>query len=437
MKLFEDMQEMGGSINDVVQKIINDMFQEELDDDQVEEIVNKLGLSDMLELDTAYTNGDKEKVADILGPLPQFEYSMGTNRNPTSSAAERPAPRAGGGQQARKKPGTQNTVNTNRNYSGGVQNGVSTTNVDQDGNVDQEVSDEEQVEEAKKGSFVYDDDVIVTSGEWEGETGSVAKVGPGYVTVRLYNHDEKIDFEPNELELNDYADSDEEEHDLRLQYGDDEYDRLHGNLGYDDLDEKEVEEGALDYSMHKKKETYDGFKQAMEKAGWGPLFTDYTNTEYGFSYVYDGFMTAAIVFVYDRIVDLFDIDLNDVEGILAEADNVLRRNKGQVYRSMDELVKDTIKIAKEHGMDPVHEQEAVTLQRDLHKAKLDRLAKEFQATMAGQGYRSEDEIIDDMLKYVDDPNEVDDIINSVHEQIENDKNVIDMVEWLKGRAGLK
>lgn len=148
MKLFEDMQEMGGSINDAIQQMVNDMFREELDEDQIVEIVGQLSLSDLLELDAAYTKGDKDAVRKILGPLPQLdEYSMGSNRNPTSSAAERPAPRSAGGQQASKKPGTQNTVNTNRNYSGGVQNGVSTTNVDQDIDGDVAQDDEEQIEE--------------------------------------------------------------------------------------------------------------------------------------------------------------------------------------------------------------------------------------------------------------------------------------------------
>ena len=35
MKLFEDMAEMGGTINSVIQQMVNDMFQQELDDDEV------------------------------------------------------------------------------------------------------------------------------------------------------------------------------------------------------------------------------------------------------------------------------------------------------------------------------------------------------------------------------------------------------------------
>lgn len=146
MKLFEDMKEMGGTIHDAIQKMVNEMFREELDDDQIDEIVNRLSLSDLLELDSAYTDGDKERVQDILGPLPQLEYSMGTNRHPTSNAANRPAPRAAQGQQPQKKPGTQNTVNTNRNYNAGAQNAVTTQNVDNE-DPDAMVQDEEPVEE--------------------------------------------------------------------------------------------------------------------------------------------------------------------------------------------------------------------------------------------------------------------------------------------------
>lgn len=147
MKLFEDMAEMGATINEIVQKIINDVYREELDDDQINEIVQGLSLSDMLELDRAYTDNDQEAIRSIIGPLPQMEYSMGSGRQATSAASSRPAPRTAGGQQASKKPGTQNTTQTNRNYSGGVQNGVSTTNVDNEDDPDQVVQDGEPIEE--------------------------------------------------------------------------------------------------------------------------------------------------------------------------------------------------------------------------------------------------------------------------------------------------
>ena len=145
MKLFEDMKELGGTINDVIQKMINDMFREELDDDEIMELVSKLSLSDLLALDDAYSNGDKEKVQDILGPLPQMEYSMGGSA--TSAASTRPAARTAAAPQAKKQ---NTTTQSTSNYSGGVQNGVSTTNIDDETPNDPNavMQDDEPVEES-------------------------------------------------------------------------------------------------------------------------------------------------------------------------------------------------------------------------------------------------------------------------------------------------
>jgi hypothetical protein len=148
MKLFEDMREMGGTINDVIQQMINDVFNEEVDDDQIKEIVSNLSLSDILALDSAYTAGDHETIQDIIGPLPTMEYSMGGNHPTASAASARPAVQPAGGSAANKKPGGQNAGQSSSNYSGGVQNGVSTTNIDNEDDPEQMAQDEEPIEEA-------------------------------------------------------------------------------------------------------------------------------------------------------------------------------------------------------------------------------------------------------------------------------------------------
>jgi hypothetical protein len=130
MKLFEDLEEMGGTIRDAVKKIISDVYQQEPKDDALDEIVNGLSLSDLLELDRAYTAQDAEKIKSVLGPMPQMEYSMGAGRQATSQASSRPLPRTAQGQQPTAKPGTQNTVQTNRSYSSGAQNAVTSKKVD-------------------------------------------------------------------------------------------------------------------------------------------------------------------------------------------------------------------------------------------------------------------------------------------------------------------
>lgn len=130
MKLFEDLAKMGGTIRDAVQKIIKDVYKQEPDDSKLDEIVNSLSLSDLLELDRAYTAKDAERIKSVLGPMPQMEYSMGGGRQATSQASNRPAPTQPQGQKAKVEPGTQNTVQTNRNYSSGAQNAVTSKKVD-------------------------------------------------------------------------------------------------------------------------------------------------------------------------------------------------------------------------------------------------------------------------------------------------------------------
>ena len=125
MKLLENMEEMGGTIHDAIQYMVNDMFQEELDDDVIDNIVNSLSLSNVLELDTAYTNGDKEAVRELLGNDIQLEYSMGNRADVTSVASTRQSPTRRDTTAA--KPAAK-PAPSNSNYSGGVQNGVTTVN---------------------------------------------------------------------------------------------------------------------------------------------------------------------------------------------------------------------------------------------------------------------------------------------------------------------
>lgn len=140
MKLFEDMEEMGGTINDVIQKMINDMFHEELDDDDITEIVNRLSLSDLLALDDAYSMNDEQAVQDIIGPLSTMEYSMGGG-SATSAASSRPAARTAAAPAAKKQTtATQSTSS----YSGGGRNTTAS-------NEPEPEDEEEAIEEGELG----------------------------------------------------------------------------------------------------------------------------------------------------------------------------------------------------------------------------------------------------------------------------------------------
>lgn len=147
MKLIENIERLGNSMESAIKNMVEEMFGRELSNEEVGEIVNSLKLSDILVLDTAYTQSDKERVASILGIDELTEYSMGRGKA-SSQAASRPAPaRRPAGQQPQKEPGTQNTTQTNRNYSGGAQNAVTTPNIDNEDDPDAVMQDPEAVEE--------------------------------------------------------------------------------------------------------------------------------------------------------------------------------------------------------------------------------------------------------------------------------------------------
>lgn len=120
MKLLEEIQKFN-SIHDAVKQMIMDLFNEDLDEETIDEIISELGVSDLLGLDNAYQNKDVEAVKKIIGPLPQLEYSMG--RQATSQAANRTQPA-----RVEKEPKSQNTsapkptTQVSRNYNQGVKN---------------------------------------------------------------------------------------------------------------------------------------------------------------------------------------------------------------------------------------------------------------------------------------------------------------------------
>jgi hypothetical protein len=89
------------------------------------------------------------------------------------------------------------------------------------------------------------DPVIITGDvNHHGETGDIVSFGKDkmFVVVDLYNFG-KTSFQSSDVEFNDYADSEEEEHDMRRAMGDDDYDRMHGDLGYNDDDDDSYYEG--------------------------------------------------------------------------------------------------------------------------------------------------------------------------------------------------
>lgn len=156
MKLLESIEELEGSIDAAIQRMVAEIFGEDLDDDAIEEIVNNLSLSDLLELDRAYTEQDHEAIRDIIGPLPTMEYSMG--RQATSQASNRPAPgRIEKPETPAKDDAPKNTIQTNRNYNSGSQNAVTTQKVDQTdpNDPDAQMQDDKPIQETDNYSEFY------------------------------------------------------------------------------------------------------------------------------------------------------------------------------------------------------------------------------------------------------------------------------------------
>jgi|SRR6056297_143904 len=153
MKLLEDIKDLGDDVHAAIHAMIVEMFREDLDEDVIDEIVSNLGLSDLLALDRAYTEGDQEAVRKIIGPLPQLEYSMG--RQASSMASNRPQPGRVEKPQAKDKEApAKDVTQTNRNYNQGAANAVTTQNID-DEDPDAVMQDpEEPVEETSKHDSV-------------------------------------------------------------------------------------------------------------------------------------------------------------------------------------------------------------------------------------------------------------------------------------------
>jgi len=147
MKLFENVEGFDGSITDAIIKIAEEMFDQDLSETQASEIVGELKLSDILLLDAAYDNDDKETVAKLLGlEVDKLdEYSMGSQS--TSAASNRPAP---GRRDAPETSGTDNngsssSTKTNRTYSGNNRPAVTTNNIV--GDSDDEASSDEVMQD--------------------------------------------------------------------------------------------------------------------------------------------------------------------------------------------------------------------------------------------------------------------------------------------------
>ena len=155
MKLFEDLPGKG-TIQDAIKNMVNKLFNVELDDDKVDKMSHNISLSDLLALDTAYSNDDVKSVQDILGPLPQLEYNMGASNQTTSAASSRPTPARRNATNV-QQPNNNNSSSSNQKYSSGVQNGVTSVHLPKDDNDSNDNNDDDGSDTDKNSNNQSDD----------------------------------------------------------------------------------------------------------------------------------------------------------------------------------------------------------------------------------------------------------------------------------------
>jgi len=76
MKLTENLDKYGHSMHLALQSIVKELFDIDMTTAEAQAVVNKMSLSDVLQLDTALENNDEAAVRRILDMEIQLEYSL-------------------------------------------------------------------------------------------------------------------------------------------------------------------------------------------------------------------------------------------------------------------------------------------------------------------------------------------------------------------------
>jgi hypothetical protein len=132
MKIFEGMEEYGHQMHLAIKAMLKDVLVMDISDDEARTLTDKLGLSDVLELDTALDDQNEEAIRDIISKhMSLEEYSLPGRSGLKSAATTRPT--------TQKTGGTTKTTSMTKPVAGG--NKTATGGADeigQDDNTDAE-----------------------------------------------------------------------------------------------------------------------------------------------------------------------------------------------------------------------------------------------------------------------------------------------------------
>ena len=144
MRLLEGLERYGRQMHLAIKAMVKDVLNIDIQDEQARELTNKLGLSDVLALDTAIDDQNTEAVMDIVGQhIGLEEYSLpNRGNNLKSQASQRPT--------TQKRPAPTSTTQMTKPVAGG--NKTATGGADEIGQDDNDA----QAEIDKKQAEVDD-----------------------------------------------------------------------------------------------------------------------------------------------------------------------------------------------------------------------------------------------------------------------------------------
>ena len=98
MKIFEGMEQYGHQMHLAIKAMLKDVLVMDLSDEEARTLTDKLGLSDVLELDTALDDHNEEAIRDIISKhMSLEEYSLPGRSGIQSAATTRPIAQKTGG----------------------------------------------------------------------------------------------------------------------------------------------------------------------------------------------------------------------------------------------------------------------------------------------------------------------------------------------------
>ena len=112
MKIFEGMEEYGHQMHLAIKAMLKDVLVMDISDDEARTLTDKLGLSDVLELDSALDDHNEEAIRDIISKhMSLEEYSLPGRSGLQSAATTRPT--------TQKTGGTTKTTSMTKPVAGG------------------------------------------------------------------------------------------------------------------------------------------------------------------------------------------------------------------------------------------------------------------------------------------------------------------------------